>query len=155
MCAVNATASKKTDHGDAAKKNKTKKKHKRKRNGDGVLHGGHVGPVEVGAAEEHVSDERLDGRLADQPDEEELFDDLRADGAQRRQPQQQFAETRRLVGVLRPAVLLQRTLRLLLQTLDVAHVRQTARVCKTTENKTTKLMRNEILLIPRTWNLAA
>ena len=65
----------------------------------------HVGPVEAAAAEEHVSDERLDGRLADESHEEELFDDLRTDAAQRRHAQQQFAESRRLVGVLRAYVL--------------------------------------------------
>jgi hypothetical protein len=93
-----------------------------------VSHGAHVGPGEGAAAEQHVPDERLDGRLAHQPHEEELLDDRRADRAQRRQPQQQLAEARRLVGVLGAAVLLQGALRLLLQTFDVTHVRQTARV---------------------------
>jgi len=94
---------------------------------EGSLYG-HVGPVEGSAAEQHVPDERVDRRLADESDEEELLDDLRRDGAQRRQPQQQLAEARRLSGVLRPHVLLERALRLLLQVLDVRRVRQTARV---------------------------
>lgn len=97
---------------------------------DGVSHGVDVRPAEAAAAEQHVPDERLDGRLAHQPDEEQLLDDLRADRAQRRQPEQQLAEPDRLVGVLRPAVLLQGALRLLLQRLDVRHVRQSARVCQ-------------------------
>ena len=90
----------------------------------------HVGPVEAAAAEEHVSDERLDWRLADESHEEELFDDLRTDAAQRGHAQEQLAEARRLVGVLSPHVLLQRALRLLLETLDVHRVRQATRICK-------------------------
>lgn len=39
----------------------------------------HVRPVEGAPGEKHVADERLDGRLAHEPDEKELFDDLRAD----------------------------------------------------------------------------
>ena len=42
----------------------------------------HVGPVEAAATEEHVSYERLNRSLADQPHEEQLFDDLRTDAAQ-------------------------------------------------------------------------
>jgi len=86
-------------------------------------HGRHVGPVEAGSAEEHVADERFDGRLSDEADEEELLDDLRRDGAQRRQPQEELPEARRLRRILRPAVLFQRALRLFLQRLDVRHVR--------------------------------
>jgi len=93
-----------------------------------LLHG-HVRPVEGAAAEQHVSDERLDRRLADEPNEEQLLDDLRRDGAQRRQPQQQLAEARRLTGILRPDVLFQRTLRLLLDRFHVSDVRDSARVC--------------------------
>lgn len=70
----------------------------------------HVRPIEGAAAEEHVADQRLDGRLADQSHEEQLLDDLRADGPQRRQPQQQFAEARRLIRVLRSTVLFQSAL---------------------------------------------
>jgi len=95
-----------------------------------VSHGVYVRPAEAAAAEQHVPDERLDGRLAHQSDEEQLLYDLRADRAQGRQPEQQFAEPDRLVGILRPAVLLQRALRLFLQRLDVRHVRQSASVCK-------------------------
>lgn len=39
----------------------------------------HVGPVERAAGHQHVADQRLDGRLAHQANEEELLDDLRAD----------------------------------------------------------------------------
>ncbi len=97
---------------------------------DGQLHRRHVGPIETGTGEQHVADERLDGCFAHQPDEEELLDDLRRHGAKRRQPQEQFAETDRLIGVLRPAVLFQGALRLFLQALDVRHIRQSASVCK-------------------------
>lgn len=97
---------------------------------DRVSHRGYViGPVEAVAAQQHVPDERLDRRLAHQPHEEELLDHLRRDRAQGRQSQQQLAEPRRLVRILRPAVLLQRALRLLLEGLDVRHVRETAGVC--------------------------
>lgn len=64
-------------------------------------------------------DEGLDGRLANQSDEEELLYDGGGHGAQRRQAKEQLAESCGLVRVLRPAVLLQGTLRLLLQPLDV------------------------------------
>lgn len=100
---------------------------------DRVSHRGHVGPIEAAAAQQHVSDERLDRRLTNQPHEEELLDHLRRDRSQRRQPQQQFAEPRRLVRVLRPAVLLQGALRLLLEGLDVSDVRKTAGVCNKEE----------------------
>ena len=80
-----------------------------------LLDGGHVGrPAERSAAEQHISDESVDGRLADETHEEQLLDDLRGDGAQRRQAQQQLAEARRLRGVLRADVVLERALRLLL-----------------------------------------
>lgn len=98
---------------------------------NGVSHGVYVRPAETAAAQQHVPDQRLDGRLAHQPDEEQLLDDLRADRAQGRQPEQQFAEPDRLVGILRPAVLFQGALRFFLQRLDVRHVRQSAGVCKT------------------------
>ena len=99
------------------------------------LDGVHVGrPAERAAAQQHVANERLDGRLADEPDEEHLLDDLRGDGAQRRQPKQQLAEARRLRGVLRPDVVLERALRLLLDALDVRRVAQTTRVCTRTQN---------------------
>lgn len=39
------------------------------------LHG-HVGPAERATAQEHVSDQRLDGSFAHESDEEELLDDL-------------------------------------------------------------------------------
>ena len=102
---------------------------------DARLLNGHVWPVERSAAEQHVSDESLDRRLADEADEEQLLDDLRRDGAQRRKPQQQLAETRRLARVLRAHVLLQRALRLLLNRLHVIDVRYPARVCTHTHTK--------------------
>jgi len=51
------------------------------------LNGVHVWPAERAAAKQHVSDECLDRRLADQSDEEHLFDDVRRHGPQRRQSQ--------------------------------------------------------------------
>lgn len=96
---------------------------------DRVSHRGHVRPVEAAAAQQHVPYERLDRRLAHQPYEEELLDHLRRDRSQRWQSQQQLAEPRRLIRVLGPAVLLQGALRLLLEGLDVRHVRETAGVC--------------------------
>ena len=91
---------------------------------------GHVRPVEGPAAQQHVTDERLDGRLAHQAHEEELLDHLRRHGAEGGQAQQELAEAGGLVGVLAAYVLLQGALRLLLDALDVGHVRQTAGVCK-------------------------
>ena len=88
----------------------------------------HIRPVEWAAAEQHVSDERLDRRLADEAHEEQLLDHLRRDGAQRRQPQKQLAEARGLTGILRPDVLFQRALWLLLDRLHVSDVRDTAGV---------------------------
>jgi len=44
------------------------------------LNGVHVRPTERTAAEQHVSDERLNRRLADQSYEEHLLDDLRRHG---------------------------------------------------------------------------
>jgi len=44
------------------------------------LNGVHVRPAERAAAEQHVADERLDRRLADEPHEEHLLDDLRRHG---------------------------------------------------------------------------
>lgn len=82
----------------------------------------HVGPIEGTAGEKHVPDEGLDGCLADEPDEEELLDDLRADGPQRGKPQKELAEACRLVGVLGPAVLFQCALAFFLQALDVGDV---------------------------------
>lgn len=49
------------------------------------LHGWHVGPIETGSGEEHVADECLDGRFADETDEEELLDDLGGDGPEGRE----------------------------------------------------------------------
>lgn len=46
------------------------------------LHGWQIGPIETGSGEEHIADEGLDGRFADEPDEEELLDDLGRDGAE-------------------------------------------------------------------------
>ena len=75
-----------------------------------MLLDGHVGPVERAATEQHVTYERVDGRLADQSYEEQLLDDVRGHGAQRRQSQQQLAEPCRLSWILRPDVVLESTL---------------------------------------------
>jgi len=95
------------------------------------LDGVHVRPAERAAAEQHVADERLNRRLADQSHEEHLLDDLRRHGPQRRQPQEQFSESRRLTRVLRTNVVFERALRLLLQAFDVRSVAQTTRIYKT------------------------
>lgn len=94
-----------------------------------MSHRGYVRPIEAVAAQQHVPNKRLDRRLAYQPHEEELLDNLRRDRAQRRQSQQQLAEPRWLVRILGPAVLLQGALRLFLKGLDVRHVREAAGVC--------------------------
>lgn len=98
-----------------------------------MSHRGHVGPVEAAPAEQHIPDQRLDRRFPDEADEEQLLDHLGRDRSQGRQSEQQLAESRRLVRVLGPAVLLERALRLLLKGLDVRHVRQSARVCNREE----------------------
>lgn len=90
----------------------------------------HVGPVERAATQQHVPDQGLDRRLADQADEEKLLNDLRADGPEGWQAEEKFPESRRLIGVLRPTVLFQRALGLFLQRLDVCHIRQTTGICK-------------------------
>lgn len=95
--------------------------------GDGpvALHRGHVGPVVAGARQQHVTQQRLDGRLSHQAHKEQLLDDRRGDNAQRGQAQEQAAKAVGLAGVLVPHILLQGTLGLLLDALHVRHVRQT------------------------------
>lgn len=70
----------------------------------------HVRPVEGAAAEQHVADQGLDRRLADQADKKELLNDLRADRPEGRQTEQEFSESGRLVRVLRSTVLFQSAL---------------------------------------------
>ena len=89
------------------------------------------GPLEgvaIDGREEHVPDEGLDGGLAHQSDEEELLYHRGGHGPEGGQSEQQLAEPGGLVGVLGPAVLLQRALRLLLQLLDHLRRRQPHRV---------------------------
>ena len=93
---------------------------------------GQGGPLEGVAREEHVPDEGLDGSLAHQSDEEELLYHRGGHGPEGGQSEQQLAEPGGLVGVLGPAVLLQRALRLLLQLLHHGRVCQTDRICKET-----------------------
>lgn len=93
-----------------------------------MSHRAHVRPIEAATAEQHIPDQRLDRRLPDQPNEEELLDHLRGHRPQGWQSQEQLAEPRWLVWVLSPAVFLQGALRLLLKGLDVRHVRQSARI---------------------------
>ena len=87
-------------------------------------------PLEGVAREEHVPDEGLDGSLAHQSDEEELLYHRGGHGPEGGQSEQQLAEPGGLVGVLGPAVLLQRALRLLLQLLHHGRVRQPDGICK-------------------------
>ena len=82
-----------------------------------AAHGGGR-PLEGVAGEQHVADKRLDRRLADQPDEEELLYHRGGDSSEGGQAEEELAEPGGLVGVLGPAVLLQRALRLLLQLLN-------------------------------------
>lgn len=92
--------------------------------GDGALalHGGHVGPVVAGARQQHVAQQRLDGRLAHQAHEEQLLDDRRGDDAQGGQPQEEPSEAVGLAGVLVPHVLLQGALGFFLDAFDVGDV---------------------------------
>ena len=90
--------------------------------------GHRVGPLEAVARQQHVPDEGLYGRLADQPNEEELFYHRRGYSSQGGEPEQQLAEPCRLVGILTTAVLLQRALGLLLELLDVLGISEATRV---------------------------
>ena len=67
------------------------------------------GPLKV-PREEHVPDEGLDRRLAHEAHEEQLLYDGRRHRPEGGQSQQQFPEPRGLVGVVVPAVLLERAL---------------------------------------------
>ena len=89
---------------------------------------GHIGPIKRSSTEQHVSNKRVNGSFADESHKEQLLDDLSWYGAQWRKPKQQFTEARRLSGILCAHVLLEGTLRLLLQVLDVCGVRQTTRI---------------------------
>ena len=88
----------------------------------------HAGPLEGVAGEEHVPDEGLDRRLADQADKEQLFYHRGGHSSQGGEAEEELAEAGGLVGVLGPAVLLQGALRLLLQLLDVVGVRKATSV---------------------------
>lgn len=82
----------------------------------------HIGPVVAGARQQHVPEQRLDGRLAHQAHEEELLDHRGRDDTQRRQAQQEPPETVGLVRVLIPHILLQGTLRLFLDAFHMSHI---------------------------------
>ena len=84
----------------------------------------------VVAGHQHVLDHRLDGHLAHHPHEEELLYHGGGHRPQGGQPQQQLAEPGGLVGVVSPAVFLQRTLRLFLKALDDLRWRQSDSVWK-------------------------
>ena len=88
----------------------------------------HIRPAKRPSTQQHVPDERLYGSLADEPDEEELFDDVGGHGAEGGQAEEQLAEARGLGGVLGANVLLEGALGLLLDALDVGGVGQAARV---------------------------
>lgn len=92
--------------------------------GDGplALHGGHVGPVVAGAREQHVAEQRLNGRLADQANEEKLLDHWGGHDAQGGETEEEASKAVGLAGVLIPYVLLQGTLGLLLDALHVGNV---------------------------------
>lgn len=86
--------------------------------------------AEAAAAEEHISQERVDRRFADEAGEEELLDGLRIDRPEGRQAEEDLAEAGGLVRVLVADVLLQRALDLLLNAVDVASVGQAIDICK-------------------------
>lgn len=86
------------------------------------LYCGHVGPVVAGAREQHVTEERLNWSLADEAHKKQLFDDWRGDNAQGRQAEEEASKAVRLAGVLVSYILLQSTLRLLLDALHVGDV---------------------------------
>ena len=88
-----------------------------------------AGPLVV-SSHQHVLDHGLDGHLAHHPHEEELLYHGGRHRPQGGQPQQQLAEPGGLVGVVSPAVLLQRALGLLLETLDDLRWRQSDSVWK-------------------------
>ena len=67
------------------------------------------GPLKV-PGEEHVPDEGLNRRLAHEAHKEQLLYDGGRHRAEGGQSQQQLPEPRRLVGVVVPAVLLERAL---------------------------------------------
>lgn len=85
---------------------------------------------QTGSVLVHVAQHLLHGRAADGPLEEESLDAQRAHGAQQRQHEQQPTEARRLAGVVRPRVLAQHHLRLVLQVLHLAGVLEAARLCE-------------------------
>ena len=78
--------------------------------------------------EQHVTDEGLYRGLAHQPDEEELLYHGGGHRPQGGQPQQQLAEPGGLVGVLGPAVFLQRALGLFLKLLNCPRLCEATRV---------------------------
>ncbi len=77
---------------------------------------------------QHLQQERVDGRVADQLEEEEVLQTLEADAAEGGETQQQLGEAAGLVRVLSLAVLLQGRVHLLTQSLHHLHRRQAFRV---------------------------
>ena len=82
---------------------------------------GAAGPLEV-ACHQHVLDHGLDGHLPHQPHEEQLLDDGGRHCSERWKSEEKLAKPCWLIGVVRLAVLLQSTLRLLLELLN--HLRR-------------------------------
>lgn len=83
---------------------------------------GHVGPVKTAPRQQHIPDERLNGRFTHQSNEEKLLYDGGGHHPERGESQQQLAEPRGMVRVLNPHILLQSTLRFLLKTFYVRYV---------------------------------
>lgn len=81
-----------------------------------------VRPADGASRELHVPDKRLDWRLAYQPHEEELRDEVGGNGSQGRQSQQESAEALGLTRILYALVLSQGHLCFLLQALDVCRI---------------------------------
>lgn len=93
----------------------------------------YVGPVKTASRQQHVPYQGLYGGLPHQTDKEKLLYDGRRDGAEGGQAEQELPEPVGLVGILAPHILLQSTLRFLLQTFDMGNVRQTASICRQRE----------------------
>lgn len=87
-----------------------------------ALHRGHVGPVVAGARQQHVTEQRFNGRLAHQADKEQLLNDRRGDDAQRRQSQEEPPKPVWLAGVLVPYIFLQGALGFFLDAFNVGDI---------------------------------
>ena len=77
-----------------------------------------AGPLKCISRKQHVSYQRLDGRLAHESDKKELFNIRGWNCSQGRKSQKEFPKSRRLIWILRATIFLQGTLRFFLKLLD-------------------------------------